>query len=205
MHSTQVHRRAFLAYSAAVLAAPSLARAQAAGGHAFRFEALGGEGEEISLADHAGLPVLVVNTASRCGFTYQYDAIQRVWDRFRDRGLLVVGAPSRDFGRQEFADEAAIKDFCEVNFALDFPMSELVRVKGPQAHPFYVWARREGEARDMPAPRWNFHKYLVGADGRLAGSWSSDTEPDDREILEAVERELAAAARPAASAQPAPA
>ncbi len=205
MHSTQVHRRAFLAYSAAVLAAPTLARA-GAGGHAFRFEALGAEGDEISLGDHAGRPVLVVNTASRCGFTYQYEAIQRLWDRYRGRGLLVVGAPSRDFGRQEYADESAIKEFCEVNFAIDFPMTELVRVKGPQAHPFYAWARREGEAQDLPAPRWNFHKYLVGADGRLAGSWSSDVEPDDREILEAVERELApAASRPAASAQPAPA
>ncbi len=202
MRTTQFDRRAFLAFSAAVLAAP--ASASGGGGHAFRFEALGARGGEIALGDHAGRPVLVVNTASRCGFTYQYDAIQRLWARSRDDGLLVVGTPSRDFGRQEFADEDRIRDFCEANFAIDFPMSEIVRVKGPQAHPFYVWARREAEALDMPTPRWNFHKYLVGADGRLAGSWTSSTEPDAPEILETVRRETARARAAAAPAHAAP-
>lgn len=181
-----VHRRGFLALSAGAMAVPALARA-ASTAHDFDFQPLDGDGQAIRLADYAGRPVLVVNTASRCGFTPQYDALQALWERYRDRGLLVVGAPSRDFGRQEYEDEASIKDFCEVNFAIDFPMSGLVVVKGPKAHPFYAWAADQGRALDLPAPRWNFHKYLVGPKGELAGAWDSATPPDDPALQEAIE------------------
>ena len=186
-----MRRRTFLSRTvfglgAAAVALPGLAE-QTGTAHAFRFESLDVDGGEIALADYAGRPVLIVNTASRCGFTPQYDGLQALWDRFRDRGLTVVGAPSRDFGRQEFEDAEKIKDFCEVNFAIDFPMTSLVRVKGADAHPFYAWAREAGRAKDMPEPRWNFHKYLVAPDGSLAGSWGSSTRPDDPELRAAIE------------------
>lgn len=181
-----IGRRAFLALGAGALAAPRMARAGVSA-HGFGFASLGQPDGKLRLSDYAGRPVLVVNTASRCGFTPQYDGLQALWDRYRDRGLVVIGAPSRDFGRQEFEDSARIKDFCEVNFAIDFPMTELVRVKGADAHPFYAWARGAAAAADLPAPRWNFHKYLVGPNGTLAGAWDSATPPEAPEISRAIE------------------
>lgn len=186
-----IGRRAFLALGAGALAAPKLARAGISA-HGFRFAALGEAAGEIRMADYAGRPVLVVNTASRCGFTPQYDGLQALWTRYRDRGFVLIGAPSRDFGRQEFEDQTKIKDFCEVNFAVDFPMTELVRVKGPEAHPFYVWARGAATAADLPAPRWNFHKYLVGPSGTLIDAWDSATPPEAPEIARAIEALLPA-------------
>lgn len=186
-----MRRRTFLALGAGALAAPKLARA-AANAHGFRFEALADPSGEIRLGDYAGRPVMVVNTASRCGFTPQYDGLQALWSRYRDRGFVLVGAPSRDFGRQEFEDAGKIKAFCEVNFAIDFPMTEPVRVKGADAHPFYAWAREAAAAADLPAPRWNFHKYLLGPDGRLADAWDSATPPEAPEIARAVEALLPA-------------
>ena len=179
-------RRAFLAAAAAALASARAAGAADAGtAHAFAFRSLESASGEIRLADYAGRPVLVVNTASRCGFTPQYEGLQTLWERYRDRGLVVIGAPSRDFGRQEFEDESKIKNFCEVTFGIDFPMTELLQVKGPGAHPFYAWAREASP--ELPAPRWNFHKYLVAPDGRLVGAWGASTPPEARELVEAIE------------------
>lgn len=182
-----MRRRSFLAGSVAVASAAFAAPSRAApvSAHGFRFDSLDVEDGEIALADYAGRPVLIVNTASRCAFTPQYEALQSLWDGYRDRGLVVIGAPSRDFGRQEYADASKIKDFCEVNFSIDFPLTDLVKVKGPDAHPFYRWARDRGE--DLPAPRWNFHKYLLDGAGRLAGAWGSDVRPTDPEILLAID------------------
>lgn len=191
MIPTRLNRRAFLALSAAALAAPRRAAAGPTGAHRFAFAGLAGA-ERLRLSDYAGRPVLVVNTASRCGFTPQYDGLQALWERYRDRGLTVIGTPSRDFGRQEYADEDRIKDFCSVNFAIDFPMTRVVKVKGAQAHPFYAWAAEAGRAADLPAPRWNFHKYLVAPDGALAGAWGSSTPPLAPELVEAVARALPA-------------
>ena len=182
-------RRTFLAAAAAAAASPPLRlAADPAGAHAFVFDSI--EGGVFEMAAYAGRPILVVNTASRCAFTPQYDALQALWDAQRNKGLVVLGAPSRDFGRQEYEDSAKIKEFCSVNFAIDFPMTELVRVKGEAAHPFYAWARDEARRRDLPTPRWNFHKYLVGPDGSLAGAWGSNTPPDHPEILAAVRKLL---------------
>lgn len=189
MTRTRRTRRDFLALSAMAFAAPALAaRAEQRNAHAFVFAALDDPSGEIRLAEFAGRPVLVVNTASRCGFTPQYDGLQALWERWRDRGLVVIGAPSRDFGRQEFEDEGEIKSFCEVNFAIDFPMTELVKVKGPQAHPFYAWAAEAAQAdpRDLPTPRWNFHKYLVGPDGGLAAAFDTSVEPQDPALNRAI-------------------
>lgn len=171
-------RRAIIAALAAV---PSLARAGAA--HDFSFPDI--DGGVIRLADFRGRPVLVVNTASRCGFTYQYDALQALYDRFRNRGLVVLGVPSDDFGGQELATEAEVKEFCAVNFAIDFPMTAITRVKGNGAHPFYVWAAAELGAAH--APRWNFHKYVVAPDGSLVAAFPTRVEPTDASVIAAIE------------------
>jgi glutathione peroxidase len=168
---------------------------EAAGAHDFAFENINGTGE-LRLADFAGRPVLVVNTASRCGYTYQYDALQALYDRYRARGLVVLGVPSDDFN-QELASEAEVKDFCAVNFAIDFPMTAITHVTGGAAHPFYAWA-----AAQAGAPRWNFHKYLLAPDGRLVAAFSTKTEPDAPEVTEAIEALLREAANGQPAAQP---
>ena len=163
--------------------------AAAEGAHAFAFTSI--EGGALPLESFAGKAVLVVNTASRCGFTRQYGDLQAVWERFRDRGLIVLGVPSNDFGGQEPGSEAEIKAFCEVNFSVDFPMTEKVRVTGAEAHPFYRWARTTLGA--PAAPRWNFHKYLVAPDGRLVGWFPTQTRPDAEAVIQAIEANLPAA------------
>lgn len=166
---------------------PQQVRAQASA-HAFTLTSI--DGNALPLAAYAGRPVLVVNTASMCGYTYQYAALQRLWSAYRDRGLVVLGVPSNDFGSQEPGSATEIKTFCEVNFDVDFPLSEKVRVKGDGAHPLFVWLREE--LGPEAGPRWNFHKYLIGADGRALGWWPSSVEPDSAEIRAAVESVLPA-------------
>ena len=156
------------------------------GAHAFGFTAI--EGDPLPLERFAGKAVLVVNTASRCGFTRQYGDLQALWERFRDRGLVVLAVPSNDFGGQEPGSEAEIKEFCEVNFSVDFPMTEKVRVLGAQAHPFYRWA--EATLGPGTAPRWNFHKYLVSPDGRLVAWFPTQTRPDAEAVIQAIEANL---------------
>ncbi len=156
------------------------------GAHAFGFTAI--EGDPLPLERFAGKAVLVVNTASRCGFTRQYGDLQALWERFRDRGLVVLGVPSNDFGGQEPGSEAEIKEFCEVNFSVDFPMTEKVRVQGAQAHPFYRWA--EATLGPGTAPRWNFHKYLVAPDGRLVAWFPTQTRPNAEAVIQAIEANL---------------
>lgn len=164
-------------------------RLHAAGSaHEFAFTSI--EGDALSLADYAGRPVLVVNTASMCGYTYQYAALQRLWSTYRARGLVVLGVPSNDFGGQEPGSAAEIKTFCEGNFDVDFPLTEKVHVKGSDAHPLFVWLR--AQLGPDAGPRWNFHKYLIGADGRALRSWPSPVEPDSTEIRNAVESVLPA-------------
>ena len=173
--------------AATVLALGQAADAgEASGAHAFAFTTI--EGEPLPLRAFSGRPVLVVNTASRCGFTYQYAALQRLWEAYRGRGLVVLGVPSNDFGGQEPGSNEAIKTFCTVNFDVDFPLTEKVHVQGARSHPLFAWFRQE--LGDAAGPRWNFHKYLVAPDGRLAGAWPSTIEPDGAEIAAAVERLL---------------
>ena len=172
-----LHRRSVIL---ALLAAP-LARAAFAASPAASWSFPSIDGGTLDLADFRGGPVLVVNTASRCGSTPQYDGLQALWERYRDRGLTVVGVPSKSFG-QELDSAAAVKDFCEVNFAIDFPMTGLVAVTGPDAHPFYVWAARQGQA-----PTWNFHKILLDGDGAIVAGFDRSTEPDDPDLVAAIE------------------
>ncbi|MGF1609286.1 MAG: glutathione peroxidase [Kiloniellales bacterium] len=151
--------------------------------HEFSFPGI--EGGEIRLADFAGRPLLVVNTASECGYTPQYADLQALWTRYRDRGLVVIGVPSNDFGAQEPGDEAEIKAFCTKGFGVDFPMTSKQAVIGGTAHAFYRWVVEE--LGEVAAPKWNFHKVLIAPDGGLAGLWPSAVEPLDPEITETIE------------------
>lgn len=156
--------------------------------YAFEFAAL--DGSRLSLGAYRGQVILLVNTASQCGFTPQYAGLQALWDRYRSRGLVVIGVPSNDFGEQEPGTAREIAAFCTGRYAVDFPLTARVHVLGADAHPLYRWiAERLGE--DM-APRWNFHKYLIGRDGELAGVWPSRVEPLQSELLGAIEEALAA-------------
>lgn len=155
---------------------------------AYGFEFTSIDGEPLPLSAWRGQPVLVVNTASFCGYTPQYRELEALWRRYRDRGLVVLGVPSNDFGQQEPGSAAEIKEFCAANYAVDFPLAEKCRVLGGAAHPFYRWiADLLGEAG---TPRWNFHKYLIGPDGQLAGAWPTPVTPVDPQITSEIEQLL---------------
>lgn len=157
--------------------------------HDFSFIAI--EGNPLPLAQFAGKAVLVVNSASQCGFTSQYSALADLWARYRDKGLVVLAVPSNDFGGQEPGTENEIKQFCEVNYGIDFPMTEKVHVRGEEAHPFYKWAATHFSS--LSKPRWNFHKYLIATDGNLVGWFSSVTSPTSEKVVSAIEEQLSRA------------
>ena len=144
------------------------------------------QGKPDDLCRHAGQVVLLVNTASYCGYTSQYEGLEKLYQRYKDRGLVVLGFPANDFGRQEPGTNAEVAEFCERTFKVRFPMYEKSSVTGPGASPLYRrLAREAGEA-----PKWNFHKYLVGKDGRLVGSFPSQVTPEDAKLTAAVEDAL---------------
>lgn len=146
------------------------------------------EGAPLPLKDFAGRPILLVNVASACGFTPQYAALQALHEKLGPRGLVVLGVPSNDFGAQEPGSEAEIKGFCTSRYGVTFPMTAKQTVIGGNAHPLYRWiAEQLGEDA---APKWNFHKYLIGRDGELAGAWPSRVDPMSRDIVAAVEAAL---------------
>lgn len=156
---------------------------------AYVFSFAGLLGGEVKLDDYAGRPMLIVNTASKCGFTPQYEGLEKLWNAYKDKGLVVIGIPSNDFGGQEPGDAADIKKFCDLTYGVSFPMTAKQVVKGKDAHPFYQWAKASygGSA----VPKWNFHKILIGVDGTVVDTWSSMTGPSSNDIKKAVERELA--------------
>jgi glutathione peroxidase len=143
------------------------------------------DGGTLDLADWAGRPVLVVNTASQCGFTPQYRGLQELYDTYREAGLVVLAVPSDDFN-QELEDAGAVKDFCEINYGLDLPMADITPVRGAEAHPFY----RAVKDQTGFSPRWNFNKVLIGPDGAVLGTWGATTRPNARPIIRAVEAAL---------------
>jgi len=156
---------------------------------AFDFEFIAIDGKPLSMAQFKGKPVLLVNTASQCGFTPQYEGLQKLWESYKDKGLVVLGVPSNDFGGQEPGSAAEIKSFCETSFGVEFPMTEKYPVIGPQAHPLYRWI--SSELGEGAAPKWNFHKYLIAPDGSLAEAWPSRVAPMSKEVTGAVEKLLA--------------
>ena len=159
--------------------------AKAASQSAYDFSFTSIEGKALPLRAYGGKPLLIVNTASFCGYTGQYKGLQALWAKYRDRGLVVIGVPSNDFGAQEPKGESAIKEFCEVNYDVDFPLTQKQVVKGASAHPFYQWAASVGGKEATPA--WNFHKLLIGPDGALVHAFPSATEPLSSELTGAVE------------------
>jgi glutathione peroxidase len=189
-----IDRRTILASALAAMTSPAWTRtayAQAAmtgiTAYAFSFPALAG-GNTIRLGDYAGHPILVVNTASLCGFTPQYAGLQQLWTEFHDRGLMIVGVPSNDFGGQEPGGATEIAETAQHQYGVTFPIAAKAIVKGPDAHPFYKWA---ANARPKDVPRWNFHKYLIGRDGYLAEVFPENVEPLDTRVKTAVARALA--------------
>jgi glutathione peroxidase len=143
------------------------------------------DGGTLPLAAWRGKPVLVVNTASECGYTPQYAGLEKLWQHYRDKGFVLLGVPSNDFGAQEPGSEAEIKEFCTRDYAVDFPLAAKEPVTGAKAHPFYQWV-----AKESGAPRWNFHKYLIAPDGTIAGAWPSRVTPEDPAITGAIDAAL---------------
>jgi len=148
----------------------------------FSFEAI--DGAPMQLAPYRGKVLLVVNTASRCGFTPQYEGLEALWQRYKDRGLVVIGVPSNDFGGQEPGSNQEIAEFCDTHYRITFPLTAKTVVKGEDAHPFYRWAAAQEQGS---RPKWNFHKYVIGRDGRLIESFTSLTGPDSEALKKTID------------------
>jgi len=144
------------------------------------------DGKPMPLCQYAGKVILVVNTASYCGFTSQYDGLEKLYARLKDRGLVVLGFPSNDFGEQEPGSEKEIADFCRLTYGVEFPMVGKTSVKGKDANPFFV---KLGQLSDSK-PKWNFHKYLINRDATQVVAFSSFTKPDDKDLLKKIDEFL---------------
>jgi glutathione peroxidase len=180
-------RRTFLiAGACAALARPAAGQTTAISrttAYSFSFKAI--DGGTIRLVEFSGRPILIVNVASQCGYTPQYAGLRALKARFGDQ-LAIVGVPSNDFN-QEPGSAAEILATAHGQYQIDFPLAEKVVVRGTEAHPFYRWAAFE---RPLDVPRWNFHKHLIGRDGRLVASFTTQVEPMDARVIEAIVREL---------------
>lgn len=170
-------RRTLALCLACAAAIPAMAAQQSA--HDFNFISI--EGDPLAMASYAGKPVLVVNTASRCGFTGQYEGLQALYDKHRAQGLVVLGVPSGDF-RQELSSNEEVKNFCEMTYGIDFPMTEIEPVTGLRAHPLFAWMAGQGAV-----PSWNFNKFLIGPDGALVANYGSSVRPDDPHLMAQIE------------------
>lgn len=170
----------FLCALAILMIAAGSARADTA--HDYTFISI--EGDPLPMAAFADQAVLVVNTASRCGYTGQYKGLQALYERYRESGLVVLGVPSNDF-RQELASAEEVKEFCEVTYGIDFPMTDIERVTGAEAHPLFRWM-----AAQDAAPNWNFHKFLIGRDGAFVTDFPTATSPDDDRLVARIEETL---------------
>ena len=144
-------------------------------------------GEMINFNKYKGKAVLVVNTASYCGFTKQYDELQSLWDNYKSRGLIVLGIPSNSFN-QEKSSNSEIKEFCEVNFNIDFPLSTITDVKGENAHPIFIWAKNNYGKSAIP--KWNFYKILINKEGKIHKTFNSFVNPLSEKITMEIEKIL---------------
>ena len=153
----------------------------------FDFEINSVSGETINLKDYKNKVVLLVNTASYCGFTKQYSDLQVLWDKYKDKGLIVLGVPSNSFN-QEKNNNADIKEFCEVNFNINFPLTTLTEVKGKNAHELFKWAKENhGKSAE---PKWNFHKILINKEGKVEDTFASFTKPLSKKLIKSIENIL---------------
>jgi glutathione peroxidase len=186
-------RRHALSLLLAGLASPAAAQTLSMKGSAmspvtaYAFSFAGLKGDSIRLSDYAGKPIMVVNTASLCGYTPQYTGLEQLYTRYHAHGLLLIGVPSNDFGGQEPGGADEISATANTEYGVTFPLTAKADVIGPQAHPFYRWAAGE---RPHDLPKWNFHKYLVGRDGHIAAAFASAIEPMDARVINAIGREL---------------
>jgi len=146
------------------------------------------DGNEINLSAYKGKTILVVNVASKCGFTKQYDDLQKLYELYSEKDFIVLGIPSNQFGGQEPSSEKEIKDFCETNFNISFPMTSKYNVKGDDAHPIYIWANKTFGKSTVP--KWNFHKILVNKEGKIVDTFASFTNPTSKKIIKKIEQIL---------------
>ncbi|MEE7502375.1 glutathione peroxidase [Methylobacterium sp. C33D] len=180
---TLLRREALILLGAGLAGAARAAEPSAGTARATDFAFETPEGAPMPLSGYAGKPILVVNTATACGYAGQLAGLQTLWTRFGDRGLVVLGVPSPDFGNQEPLDGPAIAEAARKNHGVTFPLTAKTRVKMPGAHPFYRWAAAE---RPAETPRWNFHKYLIARDGTLAAAFATQVEPTDPRIISGI-------------------
>ena len=145
------------------------------------------DGKIINLNEYTNKAVLLVNVASYCGFTKQYDGLQKLWDKYKDKGLIVLGVPSNSFNQEKDKNDE-VKKFCEVNFGINFPMTSIFEVKGDNAHEIYKWAKKNHGKSAVP--KWNFHKILIDTDGKIFDTYASFTKPMSKKIITAVEKIL---------------
>ena len=145
-------------------------------------------GDKLNLSKFEGKTILLVNVASKCGFTNQYTDLQNLYDLYKDRGFVIVGIPSNQFGGQEPATEDEIKNFCETNFNINFPMTAKYDVKGKNAHPIYIWA--EKSFGRSAVPKWNFHKILINKEGEIEDTFASFTNPMSKKLIKKIEEIL---------------
>lgn len=141
--------------------------------------------ESENLCKYEGKTILVVNVASRCGYTYQYSGLQNLYEKYKDNNFVVLGFPSRDFF-QEYSDESAVAEFCSTEYGVDFPMFATVKVRGKKAHPFYKKLKAESGVE----PTWNFNKYLISKEGKVVSTFKSGVKPDSEELITAIENIL---------------
>ncbi|MBY0407987.1 MAG: glutathione peroxidase [Rickettsiales bacterium] len=162
--------------------------AQAGQGSAYDYSFTTLDGQELPLSKYKNKAILVVNTASKCGFTPQYEGLEALYEAYKDRGLVIIGVPSNDFGEQEPGSAKEIAEFCKLNYGVSFPMTEKQVVTGDSAHPFYKWIA--DELGFGAAPKWNFHKYLIDAEGKPVDFFLSTTSPESGTLKRAIERVL---------------
>ena len=154
------------------------------GGTAYDYEFNSIDGDLIKLGQYRGKVIVVVNVASRCGYTPQYEDLQTLWSEYKNKNLVVLGVPTNNF-RQEPGNNKEIKNFCETNFGITFPMTEKINVIGNNSHPFYKWARKDYGIGAIP--KWNFHKIIIGKDGKVAETFSSITKPSSKKFIKVIE------------------
>lgn len=162
-------------------------QASAKTAHDFEFKHIE-EGKKIDLSDYKGKVLLVVNTACMCGFTPQFSGLEKLYQQYKDKGLVIVGIPSNDFGGQELDSEEEVEAYTQKNFSLTFPLSRITKVSGEEAHPFFKWAGEK--AGFVGKPKWNFHKYLISKNGEFIDWFASITAPSSDKLTAAIEKEL---------------
>ena len=150
----------------------------------FNFNSI--DGKEINLNDFKGKPIFIVNTASLCGFTYQYNDIESLHRKYKKDGLIIIGIPSNDFGNQELSSNKKVKEFCNINFNVSFYLTEITNIKGENGHPFFKWIKKE--AGFLAFPKWNFYKYLINKEGLLVKWYASTTSPNSTKIITEIDK-----------------